>query len=196
MAQNILSLTATICIMTWLVPTTLTADETPETASRLDKEQRPNDKRPHPGITIRGHGPKPPLGEGHRLPAHRGRVEGGNPHRHMRPFRPDWRLLEHRDPEMFRLYKAEEQLQRGTRELVNQYRRAGESQRETIRKSLSELVESHFDVRQQRRQITLKRLQEELTRLQSAISRREQARKQIVLKHISQMLGDDHDLDF
>ena len=114
----------------------------------------------------------------------------------MRPLRPDWQLLEHRDPEIFRLYKAEEQLQRGTHELVNQYRRAGESQRETIRKSLSELVERHFDVRQQRRRITLKRLQEELTRLQSAISRREQARKQIVLKHISQMLGDAHDLDF
>jgi len=106
-----------------------------------------------------------------------------------------WDALEQRDPEMYKLLKADHDLERETRELAMQFRRAPGQQRSAIRERVGELVGKHFEVRQQRRRLELKRLEEELKRLRDAIERRNQAREEIVRKHVSELLGEDN-LDF
>ncbi len=65
------------------------------------------------------------------------------------------------DPEMYGLLKQEFELQRQTVDVAVQHRRAPESQRPVVKKELEELVDRHFDIRQKRRQLELKRLEED-----------------------------------
>lgn len=96
---------------------------------------------------------------------------------------------------MYKLLKKDNDLERQTRELAIQYRRAPADQRDVLKKQLEELVEEHFGVRQQRRQLELKRLEQELDRLRTALQRRNEARQQIVKQRTGQLLG-ENDLDF
>ena len=95
------------------------------------------------------------------------------------------------DPEMFELLTSDRALERRTGELAMQYRRAPKDGREAIRKELAKTVCEHFEVRQQRRLLELKRLEEELERLRESIERRNEARKDIVSRRISKLLGED-----
>lgn len=108
----------------------------------------------------------------------------------------DWASFEKRDPELFKLLKQEMALERQTRELIRDYRDADAAKREEIKKEVDKLVDQQFDLRQQRRQLDLKRLTDELQRLKDAIDRRTQARKQIVEKRVAELLGQDNDPGF
>ena len=95
---------------------------------------------------------------------------------------------------MYPLLKEDYDLERQTGEVAIQYRRAPREQRPAIKERLQELVNKHFDVRQQRHRLELKRLEEELQRLRDAIDRRNEARQALVGKRVSQLLGEE--LDF
>ncbi len=69
-------------------------------------------------------------------------------------------------------------------------------QREKLKPQITELVNKHFDVRQQRRSLELKRLEDELQRLRETIDRRSKARKEIVEKRVSELIGREDDLRF
>ncbi len=99
------------------------------------------------------------------------------------------------DPEMYGLLKQEFELQRQTIDMAVQHRRAPESQRPVVKKELEELVDRHFDIRQKRRQLELKRLEEELKRLREAMQRRNDVRKALVKKRVSELLGEEN-VDF
>ena len=122
------------------------------------------------------------------------RRPGPPPGRPRWPHR-NWDDLENRDPEMYKLLKNDDDLDRQARELLLQYRRAPNEQRAAIKKQLAEVVDKHFDARQQRRLLELKRLEEELKRLRDAINNRNEARDAIVGKRVSELLGEDT-LDF
>ena len=107
-----------------------------------------------------------------------------------------WDTLEKNDPEMYKLLKDDYDLESQERELVIQYRRAPAAQRTTVKQQLSELVNKHFEVRQDRRLLELKRLEEELKRLREAIDRRNEAREGLVGKRIVELLGEENELDF
>jgi len=109
---------------------------------------------------------------------------------------PDWQSLERNDPEMFRIMKEEGELDRRTRELGMQYRGAPEPQREEIKKELTKMVNRHFEVRQQRRELELKRLDKEIQRLREAIERRMKARDELVNKRVRDLLGEQEDAGF
>ncbi len=96
---------------------------------------------------------------------------------------------------MFKRLEADRELERETRELAMQFRMAPSDERDTIRKRVDELVNKHFEVRQERRELELKRLEKELDRLSDAIKQRNESRDALVKKRISQILGED-DLDF
>ncbi len=100
------------------------------------------------------------------------------------------------DPELYKLLREDENLERQTRELVMQYRRAPSEQREKLKPQITELVNKHFDVRQQRRSLELKRLEDELQRLRETIDRRSKARKEIVEKRVSELIGREDELRF
>ncbi len=108
----------------------------------------------------------------------------------------DWATLERNDPEMYKLLRADAELEQRTRDLALQYRRAPKDQQEKIEAELQKLVGEHFDVRQQRRLLELKRLEQELKRLQDSIDRRNAAREQIVKDRVRELLGTDEGLRF
>jgi hypothetical protein len=97
---------------------------------------------------------------------------------------------------MFKLLKQEMDLERRTRELADDYRQTPAAKRDEIKKQLAKLVDQQFDVRQQRRQLELKRLEEELKGLRDAIERRNKARQQIVEKRVTELLGPEEDGGF
>jgi hypothetical protein len=113
------------------------------------------------------------------------------------PFGPgNLEAMQKIDPEMYKLLKEDRDLERQTRELAMQYHRAPSSQREKLKPQIVELVNKHFDVRQQRRSLELKRLEDELQRLRETIDRRSKARKEIVEKRVSELVGREDDLRF
>jgi len=160
---------------------------------RMDEWGPPS--MPPPGVLPPG-GPggnmQPPMQPPMMRPPHDSMMENGPG---GRPF-PDWASLEKRDPEMFKLLKQEMDLERQTRYLVEDYRRASSSKRDDIKKQVMNLVDQQFEVRQQRRQLELKKFNEELQRLRDAIEHRNQARKQIVEKRVTELLGQEEDVSF
>ena len=100
--------------------------------------------------------------------------------------------LQHEDPEMFALAKADVDMENQTRQLVDQYHRAvGDADREQLRGKLAAVVENHFEVRQQRRVLEVKRLEAQLQRLRDSLRKRGEERQKIIEQHISQLLGAD-----
>ena len=108
----------------------------------------------------------------------------------------DWESLEKNDPDMYKLLKQEDDLDRQTQELSMQYRRAPTAQRDGLKKQIEKVVGEQFEVRQQRRQLELKRLEDELQRLREAIEKRTKSREQLVGKRVAELLGQDDDTGF
>jgi hypothetical protein len=104
--------------------------------------------------------------------------------------------MRHRDPEMFRLVQDDNELERRTRELGMQFRQAPPEQRERIQQEVHQMVAKQFELRQQRRTLELKRIEEELKRLREAIERRVKAREQLIQRRVSELLGREDDLGF
>ena len=84
----------------------------------------------------------------------------------------DPQVMERGDPEMFKVFQQEAELDRETRQLAGEYRQAPQDKQDEVKKKLQETVAKHFEVRQQRRTMELKRLESELTRLRDSIEKR------------------------
>lgn len=155
------------------------------------RQVQPNPPGPPPGGIPNRIGP----------PGRPGSLDERGPHRLRHPSGPprwpfqNWDGLEKIDPEMYKLLKDDYDLERRARELTIQYRRAATAQRTEIKQQLTQLVNKHFDVRQERRLLELKRLEEELKRLRDAIDQRSEARAELVGKRVSELLGKE-ELDF
>lgn len=108
--------------------------------------------------------------------------------------------LQKYDPELYELEKKDRELERSSVELGQHYRRLSpEQQRErgqAMKNALQTNVDKHFEVRQARRQLQLKRLEEELNRMRAAIERRNELRKQIVERRVMELIGEQNELDF
>jgi hypothetical protein len=101
------------------------------------------------------------------------------------------------DPEMFKLQKEDMTIEQQVRELAMQYRSASKEDREKIKTQVVELVNKQFDIRQQRRELELKRLDEALKHLRDVVDRRAKARKSLVDKRVSELVGaDDPGMEF
>jgi hypothetical protein len=100
------------------------------------------------------------------------------------------------DPEMRELMKQDVDLDRQTREVAAHLRESRGDDRAKLKSQLTELANKHFDVRQKRRALQLKRLEEELNRLREAIAKRHASRESIVENHIKELTGEPRDLDF
>lgn len=108
----------------------------------------------------------------------------------------DWQSLEQNDPEMHKLLEADYDLERQSGELALQYRQAPEEEREAIKQKLEKLVAEHFETRQQRRRLELKRLEDELGRLRESIDKRQEAQPQIVQRRLAELLGLENEPQF
>ena len=110
------------------------------------------------------------------------------------PF--EMQRLEQDDPEMYRLLAEDNRLEREAQSLARQVRAAKSDEREKLRAELAVTVDKHFEVRQQRRELSLKRMEEELKRLREAIESRTKGREEIVQKRLTELIGDDKELEF
>jgi hypothetical protein len=105
-------------------------------------------------------------------------------------------MLQKSDPEMYKLVQEDSELDRQTRELAMRCRQAPKEQGTDMKKQLQEMVNTQFDVRQERRNLELKRLDTEIQRLRDTIERRTKARDEIVKQRVSDLLGVEGELSF
>lgn len=127
-----------------------------------------------------GFDPGRPMGMGHGLVRPRGR----------------WGPSESADPEMAKLDQADQELARRSMELAAAYRRATPEQRDELHKQLRDAIDKHFTVRQQLRELQLKRLEQQLEQLRAAIEKRASVRAQIIDRHMAELTGEEDPLDF
>ena len=105
--------------------------------------------------------------------------------------------MQRRDPEMFKLLQQDMILEQQSRELAMQCRGASKEDREKLKEQIVELVKKQFEVRQQRRSLELKRLEDELKRLREIVERRAKARKELIEKRVSELVGpEEPDVEF
>jgi hypothetical protein len=108
----------------------------------------------------------------------------------------DFGRLEQDDPEMFKLVQQDQDLEGKTLDLAAKVRSAKADEREKLRADLAVTVDEHFNVRQARRELQLKRMEEELKRLRAAIESRNKGREEIVAKRLTELVGEEKDLEF
>lgn len=100
------------------------------------------------------------------------------------------------DEDMAELLRADRELEQKTIQLAHRYRTARPDDKEKVRKELTEVVNKHFEVRQQRRELQVRRMQESLENLRTAIKKRADAREEIVKKRINNLTGEEAGLEF
>ncbi len=100
------------------------------------------------------------------------------------------------DPEMAALNRAEFDLDQQTQELADKLRNAKGEDREKIKTEISVVVTKHFDIRQQRRELQIKRMEDELKKLREAMTKRNESKEQIIKKRLAELVGNEDDLGF
>lgn len=100
------------------------------------------------------------------------------------------------DPEMYALLKQDQDLDRESHDLAMQLRRAPTDQKDSLKTKLTEVVTKQFQARQARRELEIKRLESELTRIRDQIKKRSDAKDSIIQRRVSELTGQEGDLDF
>lgn len=139
---------------------------------------------PPPGMMPPGGGMAGPSGIGGPRPGGQPVSPFGSP---MMPGSLPGRFV--RDSEMEKLMQQDLELEQQSQGLAWQYQQAPKEDREKLKKQIIEVVGKQFDVRQQRRLLELKRMEEELKRLRELLDRRTKARKQLVEKRVTDLVG-------
>ena len=117
----------------------------------------------------------------------------GPPPRLPQRGREDLESLRTSDPELFKAMQEDRDLERQSRDQAQQYRRADKDEQAKIKEKLVEIVNKHFEVRQQLRSLEVKRLEQQLKQLRDKIDQRAKDRKDIVEKRIVELTGADEE---
>jgi hypothetical protein len=174
-----------------------------------DGPRGPGDPQQGPGGPHRGGPGGPPQGDRYSMPpgpmgpqapyAHGYSPRGGYGYggRMWGPFfGGGFAFSGEQDPEMLELAKKEQDLEMKVGELTNDVRQAEGEKRDKIKTTLREIVMKQFDLRQEKRRLELKRLEEGLKRMRDIIEKRDKAREQIINRHLSELLGEEDELRF
>ena len=101
------------------------------------------------------------------------------------------------DPEMEKLLKADAAMEEQCQAVVRQYREEKDQQvREKVRANLEVLTREHFDLRQERRELEIGRLEAQLERVRAAVKKRTDVKDLIIRRRIAQLLHEEDDLAF
>jgi uncharacterized membrane protein YccC len=101
--------------------------------------------------------------------------------------------LKTRDPELYKATQEDRDLERQTHDLAEQYRRASKDEQAKIKEKLVDIVTKHFEVRQQLRNLEVKRLEQQLKQLRDKIDQRAKNRKEIVEKRVVELTVADEE---
>jgi hypothetical protein len=108
------------------------------------------------------------------------------------PFGRDLERLKEEDPDMYALMQQDHDLGRETFDLSTRFRQSTKSEdREKIKTDLAAAVEKHFTVRQQKRELELKRLEEQLQRMKDAVAKRLAEKGPIIEQRVKELTGDE-----
>ena len=184
------------------------ADDDPDDVASEDREDRDDspfgeDRRPPPDLDRDDE-------DSFDAPRRRHRFRGDRRRRDRNPFEMEMDHRHHhklremfgrhinpdRNPKLFELVQKDMRLERATREMSREFRQIDSAEREELKEELMSLVHNHFEVRQQLRELRLKRMREELNRLEDAIERRNEARDEIISRRMAELTGDDDGLGF
>lgn len=100
------------------------------------------------------------------------------------------------DPEMAELLRQDRDLDAQTHDLSARLRSTKKDDREKLKAELTVVVTKHFDVRQQRRDLQVKRMEAELQKLRDAMTKRNESRNDIIKKRLTELVGEQSDLEF
>ena len=101
------------------------------------------------------------------------------------------------DPETQALEEKEDKIDQEVHKDVNQYKSAtDQAAKASLKKQVSDLAGQQFDIRQQARELEVKRLEAELARIRESIKKRNDNREQIIKHHVAQLLHEEDDLEF
>ncbi len=92
---------------------------------------------------------------------------------------------------MFKLHMHDRELEHKCFQLAERARKATGEEKEKLVAELNESVKAHFKVRQERRTVELKRVEEQLARLRKTIETHEAKGEEVIKRRVSQLLGDD-----
>jgi hypothetical protein len=104
--------------------------------------------------------------------------------------------FEETDPEMLDLMRRDADFERNNQFLAERCRQAPEGDRQRLKDELRKEITAHFDVRQQKRQLQLKRIEEEVQRLREAIEKREARRDEIINRRLGELVGEESEPGF
>ena len=101
------------------------------------------------------------------------------------------------DPEMAKLLQVDQQMEAAAQMLVKSYRNAqDEDSREIVRVEIRKLTEKHFLLRQNRREMEISKLADQLERVREAVQKRTDRKQMIIDRRVSQLLGEQDELAF
>ncbi len=99
--------------------------------------------------------------------------------------------LKREDPERYEKVARIKALERESRQLAGKYREINDpEEKETIKADLKDLLSKLFDLRQEEREVEMKRLERKLERLQEDIVRRRENKELIVNRRLKEMTGE------
>ena len=101
------------------------------------------------------------------------------------------------DPEMEKLLKADSAMEQQCQLMVVQFRKEEDQEgRAKARANLEVLTKEHFDLRQERRELEISRLEAQLQRVRAAVQKRTDVKDLIIRRRIAQLLHEEDDLAF
>ena len=103
----------------------------------------------------------------------------------------DLERLKESDPDMYPFVKDDIDLEKKSFELSEQIRRTSKpDEKERLKNELINVVENHFNVRQERREMELKRLEEQMDRMRESLKTRAESRESIIKQRIAELTGE------
>jgi len=118
------------------------------------------------------------------------------------PFLPgtnwSWNWSHSEDPETKALREKEQKIEEETDKIVEQYNGTQDKEeRAKLKKQLQDKTVEQFDVRQQYRELEVKRLEKELAQIRASIQKRNEKRDEIIKRRIGQLIHEnEEDLEF
>ena len=102
-----------------------------------------------------------------------------------------WKMYQ--DPEAKGLFVKRAKANASVRELVGRYKKAGDKEKPAIKEKLVKATGEIFDADQGNKELQLKKMQDEITKLKEKIAKRRQMKDKIVARRVEQLAGEGDD---
>lgn len=101
-------------------------------------------------------------------------------------------MLKETDPERYKLWQEQQELEMTSWELAEDYREAEtDGEKEKIDAKLKETLNTLFDLREKDKEFELQRLEKEIAKLKEIIAKRSGHKTEIIDRHMNELLGEE-----